>query len=86
MPSHNPLRLEKLPLKSRALGQVILKMTGWMKNISPFWLGVLDAALNEGMSLCFAVFSASGEVVHANEGMKALLQITMNGERGVNLW
>ena len=58
-------------------------MTGWMKNISPFWLGVLDAALNEGMSLCFAVFSASGEVVHANEGMKALLQITMNGERGV---
>ena len=58
-------------------------MTGWMKNISPFWLGLLDAALNESKSLCFAVFSASGEVVYANEGMEALLQIAVNSLRPV---
>ena len=69
-----------MPLKPTGWEQVIFGMAGWMKNISPFWLDSLDTALNESTSLCYAVFSESGKVVHANEGMRLLLRIEANRE------
>jgi signal transduction histidine kinase len=55
-------------------------MIGWMENISPFGLELLDTALNESASFCVAVFSESGEVLHANKGMRELFRIEANGE------